>query len=148
MSKKLVPAPCVLVCVTPQQSCARLIEAGARIAKEGNRTLIVLSVFAQKDGMNANTAALENLYETARSVNAQMSVYFNDNPDIVTAVVAKRENAQTLVTGFPRENSSQFIARIHELVPDLPITMVDDDANEYRILPSAIRNIPMPMSVK
>ncbi len=148
MTKKLMRAPCVLVCVTPQKSCARLIEAGARIAKESNIALIVLSVFAQKDGMNADTAALENLYERARIADAQMSVYFNDNPDIVAAVVAKRENAKNLVTGFPRENSSGFIARIHELLPGLPITMVDDDANEYRILPTAIRNIPEPIAVK
>lgn len=148
MSKKLMRAPSVIVCVTPQQSCARLIESGARIANESNLQLIVLAVFAQKDGMNADTAALENLYETARNENAQMSVYFNDDPGIVTAVVAKRENAQTLVTGFPRDDSSGYISAVHELVPDLPITMVDEDANEYRILPTAMRNIPTPIVVK
>ena len=51
------------------------------------------------------------------------------------AVAAKKENASTFVTGFPAEGSSGFIARIHELIPELPITMVDKDGSEYRIIP-------------
>ncbi|MBQ4625989.1 MAG: hypothetical protein IJB45_01915 [Clostridia bacterium] len=126
----------VVVCVTPQDSCLRLIEAGARIAKEENKPLVVLSVFREKNGLNANEGgALEKLYECARIFNARMSIYFNDSPAIVAAVAAKKENASTFVTGFPAEGSSGFIARIHELIPELPITMVDKDGSEYRIIP-------------
>ena len=64
-----------------------------------------------------------------------MNVYFNDNPALVLAVVAKKNNASTLVTGFPAEGSNGFIARIHEILPDLPITMVDGNSNEYKIIP-------------
>lgn len=126
----------VIVCVTPQDSCSRLIEAGARIAKEENRPLVVLSVFREKNGLNANEGgALEKLYECARTFNARMSIYFNDSPALVAAVVSKKENASTFVTGFPAEGSNGFIARIHELIPELPITMVDKDGSEYKIIP-------------
>ena len=64
-----------------------------------------------------------------------MNVYFNDSPALVIAVAAKKNNAVTLVTGFPAEGSSGFIARIHELLPELPVTMVDNDLKEYRIIP-------------
>lgn len=128
--------PCIMVCVTPQQSCARLIEAGARIAKEENLPLSVLSVFKESSGLNANEGgALENLFECAKKFDANMDIYFNDSPALVIAVAAKKNNAATLVTGFPGEGSSGFIARIHEILPELPITMVDNDSNEYKIIP-------------
>lgn len=125
-----------MVCVTQQQSCARLIEAGARIAKEENIPLSVVSVFRESSGLNANDGgALENLFECSQKYNAAMNVYFNDSPALVIAVVAKKNNASTLVTGFPAEGSSGFIARIHEILPELPITMVDNNSNEYKIIP-------------
>lgn len=127
---------CVVVCVTPQESCARLIEAGARIAKEENLPLSVLSVFRESNGFNANRGGvLENLYECARKYNAAMQVYFNNSPALIVAVAAKKMNAATLVTGLPEEGGSGFIARVHEILPDLPITMVDKNSNEYRMIP-------------
>ena len=125
-----------MVCVTPQDSCARLIEAGARIAEKENKALVVMSVFKEKNGLNANEGgALEILYEAARKYNARMNIYFNDSPALVAAVVSKKENASVFVTGFPEEGSSGFIARVHELLPELPVTMVDKDSNEYKIIP-------------
>ena len=125
-----------MVCVTQQQSCARLIEAGARIAKEEHIPLSVVSVFKESSGLNANDGgALENLFECSQKYNAAMNIYFNDSPALVIAVVAKKNNASTLVTGFPAEGSSGFIARIHEILPELPITMVDGNSNEYKIIP-------------
>lgn len=128
--------PCVVVCVTPQESCARLIEAGARIAAEEKLPLVVLSVFRESSGLNANEGgALENLFECARKFDARMNVYFNNSPALVVAVASKKLGAVNLVTGFPEEGSSGFIGRIHEILPELPITMVDKESNEYRIMP-------------
>lgn len=125
-----------MVCVTPQHSCARLIEAGARIAEREGVPLKVISVFRESNGLNANEGgALETLFECAKNFDASMNVYFNDSPALVIAVAAKKNNAVTLVTGFPAEGSSGFIARIHELLPALPVTMVDNDLKEYRIIP-------------
>lgn len=129
--------PCVAVCVTPQESCARLIEAGARIAKEKGLPLAVLSVFKESSGLNANEGgALETLFECAGRFNASMNVYFNNSPALVIAVAAKKLGAVNLITGFPEEGSSGFIGRVHEILPELTITMVDKNMNEYRILPT------------
>ena len=125
-----------MVCVTPQQSCSRLIEAGARIAKEENLPLSVVSVFRESSGLDVNIGeTLENLFACSQKFQASMNVYFNDSPALVLAVVAKKSNASNLVTGFPGEGSNGFIAGIHELLPELPITMVDGDSNEYKIIP-------------
>ena len=125
-----------MVCVTPQQSCQRLIEAGARIAKEENLPLSVISVFKESNGLNANEGgALEELFQCAKKYNANMDIFFNNSPVLVVAVAAKKPNASTLVTGFPADGSSGFIAHIHEILPDLPITMVDNELSEYKIIP-------------
>lgn len=128
--------PCIMVCVTPQQSCQRLIEAGARIAREEGMPLSVISVFKESSGLNANEGgALEELFQCTKKYNANMDIFFNDSPALVVAVSAKKNNAATLVTGFPAEGSSGFIARIHDILPDLPITMVDNESCEYKIIP-------------
>lgn len=125
-----------MVCVTPQQSCQRLIEAGARIAKEENLPLSVISVFKESKGLNANEGGvLEELFQCAKKYNASMDIFFNNSPVLVTAVAAKKHNAATLVTGFPADGSSGFIAHIHEILPELPITMVDEELSEYKIIP-------------
>ncbi len=135
MSKR-IKQPCIMVCVTPQQSCQRLIEAGARIARQEKLPLSVISVFRESSGFNANEGgALENLFACAGQFNASMDVYFSDSPALTVAVSAKRNNAATLVTGFPAQGSSGFIARIHEILPELPITMVDENSSEYKIIP-------------
>lgn len=127
---------CIMVCVTPQSACSRLIAAGARIAKEKSLPLKVISVFRESNGFNANEGGvLETLYECAKTYDAVMDIYFNDSPALVVAVAAKKNNAATLITGFPAEGSSGFIARIHEILPDLPVTMVDEQSNEYKIMP-------------
>ncbi len=126
----------VIVCVTPQLSCSRLIKAGELIAMENNAPLKVLSVFPEGSGADAETAGiLEKLHEAASLAGAEMSVYFNDSPDILTAVVAAKENAALLVVGFPGEKSSGYINRVHSLLPKLPVIMVDGELNEYGILP-------------
>lgn len=136
LMSKTKKQPCVMVCVTPQQSCARLIEAGARIAKEENLPLSVISVFRESSGLNANFGGtLEMLFECVKKYDANMDVYFNDSPALVVAVAAKKKGAETLVTGFPAQGSSGFIANIHEILPQLPITMVDENSSEYKIIP-------------
>ena len=135
MSKK-GKQPCVVACVTEQDSCTRLIETGARIAAEENLPLIVMSVFKESNGLNANAGgALEKLFECAKKFDAQMNIYFNNSPALVVAVASKKLGAVNLVTGFPQEGSSGFIASIHEILPELPITMVDKDLNEYKVVP-------------
>lgn len=126
----------VLVCVTPQRSCTRLIRQGEKIALKSKAKLIVLAVFAKRDGASHEISAiLEELYEAARMCDATMSVYFNDAPDILAAVFASKKNAGTIVTGFPRERSSGFVNSLHGLLPSIPIIMIDENDGEHKILP-------------
>ena len=126
-------SPCAVVCVTQQAACKRLIDAGKKISDEHGLTLEVLNVQPMKDCYAPDPKAMEFLHEACRGAGAQMSVYFSDNPAILTASFLKKHNAAVVITGFPKDSTSPFIASIRMLLPDLPITMVDEEENMYHM---------------
>ena len=128
----------VLVCITPQESSKQLVKAGKALADKHGAKLEVVSVlpFLEKDNEHTiKPDIIEKLYQTARSENGEMAVYFSDDPILtVSAHIAKRDPI-TLVVGFPGEKSNNFISTIHLLLPDIPISMVDKSGTIYNILP-------------
>lgn len=134
MSRK----PCVLVCATSQSSSERLIEAGKSIAESEGLDLRVLNVQPSCSEHALDPEMVESLHRHCKNIGAEMSVYFNDYPDLVAASHARKYNAVNIVTGFPGEKSSGFIARIHMLVPDVTISMVDNENDTvYKLTPQA-----------
>lgn len=128
MSKKA----CVLVCVTSQPDCERLIRAGKKIADGEGVPLQVVSVQRMEECFQPNSDTLERLHQQAKAVNAEMTIYFNDSPAITAAV-----HAVNIVMGFPRENSAHFVEDVHLLAPEVPISMVDGDDKIYQMIPAA-----------
>lgn len=128
----------VLVCITPQESSKQLVKAGKALADKHEAKLEVVSVLPvqEKDRQyKIETDIIEKLYQTAKSENGEMAVYFSDDPILtVCAHIAKREPV-TLVVGFPGERSNNFISTIHLLLPDIPVSMVDVSGTIYNILP-------------
>lgn len=116
MSKKA----CVLVCVTSQPDCERLIRAGKKIADGEGVPLQVVSVQRMEECFQPNSDTLERLHQQAKAVNAEMTIYFNDSPAITAAVHAVKEGAVNIVMGFPRENSAHFVEDVHLLAPEVP----------------------------
>lgn len=95
MSKKA----CVLVCVTSQPDCERLIRAGKKIADGEGVPLQVVSVQRMEECFQPNSDTLERLHQQAKAVNAEMTIYFNDSPAITAAVHAVKEGAVNIVMG-------------------------------------------------
>ena len=72
----------VLVCVTGQKSCGRLIEEGARIAAETGAELSVVHVAKMRDnflGSASEAEALEHLFNISKSYDADMMLLRNDD---------------------------------------------------------------------
>lgn len=129
---------CVLVCVTPQESSERLIKAAHTLAREKNLPLKVCSVLRSVDVPESQSEIMENLYQLAKSYDAEMTLYFNDNPAITAAVCALKVNAENIVVGFPQEHSSPFVQNVHMLAPKIPVTMVDTDGKIYQMNPEIV----------
>lgn len=126
----------VLVCVTPQLSCKRLIEAGEAIAREEGASVRILSVFPKRQCYNPDLNALEHLNRAAAGINAAMTVCFNDDPVGCAMQYAAQPGVLKAVVGFPRGESSLFVEAFHRLMPEMPLSMVDDDGTAYEIAPA------------
>lgn len=120
----------VLVCVTDQYSCERLINHGAKIAKENQMELQVLNVSKPSSDVEVDGKALEFLYKKAKQCGAEAVFYFNDQPVLITAGHVKKYNVCKVITGMPENANIGFIQMLHTLIPDVPITMVPVDPQE------------------
>ena len=119
----------VLVCVTDQPSCRRLIVAGASIAQRLELPLKVVCVRPEGLVSPKTAEALQVLYNISGKLGADMTVYFNDDPALTVAVHARQINAAHIVSGAPGANSNLFIETVKGLLPELPLSIVD--ANEH-----------------
>ncbi len=92
----------VLVCVTGQRTCARLIQEGAAIAKQLEGTLSVVHVAAQGAALLGNARedeALEFLFRAADEAGADMNVL--RAKDVMDTLVefARERQADCIVVG-------------------------------------------------
>lgn len=127
--------PSVLVCVTGQRDCDRLIRVGKEISDQRSLSLQILCVEPTSAGFDANCEELEYLRQTARDAGAEMSVYFHDDAPLMAVGVAKKFRSVQLVTGMTEAPVNGFIEIIHKLLPHIPIAMVAKDGVVYNIFP-------------
>lgn len=108
----------VLVCVTRQKTCERLIKEGARLTG-GDEKLYVVNVSPdgwsllgkQYDGADKTAEALEYLYEISKNYGAHMTVLRSE--DVVEALVdfLNKKQISTVILGDSRvENHSSTMA--------------------------------------
>ncbi|MCI8554176.1 MAG: hypothetical protein HFJ80_04440 [Clostridiales bacterium] len=130
----------VLVCVTDQPSCRRLILAGSRLAESYNTRVQVVSVLPEGLISEKTAGALQKLYDTSGALGAEMTVFFNNEPALTAAVHASQIDAIHLVSGAPGPESNLFIETIRQLLPELPISIVDADDRliTFPALPAAV----------
>ena len=120
----------VLVCVTGQYDCDRLIEAGFAQAVELGCELHVLCVRPPIRDLSYLSQEIEYLYRTAKELGADMTISFNSNAPKTAADFARKINARHLVTGMPDNRPNGFVLTLHELLPRLQITMVTEDCEK------------------
>ena len=72
----------IMICVTLQKTCKRLIEVGAELARIENAKVFVVHVAGGKsdflDGPNAGKS-IEYLFEASKSIHAEMTVLKSDD---------------------------------------------------------------------
>ena len=116
--------PSVLVCVTGQYDCDRLINEGFEQAVELGWELHVLCVHSAAADPAYLSDEIEYLYRTAKDIGADMTMTFSDNAPKSAADFAREINAKRLVTGMPDLRPNGFVLTLHELLPRLRITTV------------------------
>ncbi len=131
--------PSVLVCVTSQYDCDRLINAGFEIAVDNGYDLHVLCVHTPVSNASFLSDEIEYLYQTSKSLCADMTIAFNNNAPQTTVDFAKRINAKVIVTGMPDNRENGFIDTVSSLMPKSNITMVTKEGEQLTYYNEPIR---------
>lgn len=131
--------PSVLVCVTSQYDCDRLINAGFEIAVDKGCDLHVLCVHTPISNVAFLSDEIEYLYQTSKNLGADMTIAFNDNAPLTTVDFAKKINARVVVTGMPDNLENGFVDTISELLPKSEITMVTKDREQLTYFKETVR---------
>ena len=119
----------VLVCVTGQKTCERLITEGGRLAKELDAELSVVHVARKGTGLLggavAEAEALEYLFKVSTEHGADMTV--RKAKDVVDAIEAeaRRLNARVLVAGRAANYSGwDLLDELKGRLPDVDFEIV------------------------
>lgn len=97
-------SPSVLVLVTDQMSCERLIHAGRHLADQESMALEVINV--ARLGTVPNPEAMECLYQVSRENSATMTVQYCEDPEKTLVAKLKDQNPAIVVTGMPGRGST------------------------------------------
>jgi len=123
----------VLVCVTQQKTCERLIKKGANVRNEIGGELFI--IHAAKNGLNflgnsQEGEALEYLFGISKSVGAELNVLRSD--DIVKTITdfAKENRITNLILGEPPDDSnSEIINSIKRKLSGVDIYIMPSNEN-------------------
>ena len=125
-------SPTVLVLVTDQMSCERLIVAGNRLAKEKKLTPEVLNICHA--GSESDPFALEWLYRVSRENGAPMTVAYSEKPERTLIEQLRRKQPQVVVTGLPGPGS-KLLPRLWTRFAQLEFYMVESDGTPQAVTP-------------
>ena len=116
--------PSVLVCVTGQYDCDRLINAGFQKAVELGLELHVLTVHTPVSNCSFMSDEIEHLYRVSKDLGADMTIIFHSDAPKTAVDFARKINAKHIITGIPDDRPRGFVDIVHELLPKSHLTMV------------------------
>lgn len=118
----------ILVCVTGQKNCTRLIEEGARLARELDGSVSVVHVAPAGETILGNPKefeAIEWLYHTAKEAGADMAVLRAEHVQDVLVRYAQEQHADLVVLGIgTRRGSNSLAEQLRARLPGVEIRTV------------------------
>jgi len=113
----------VLVCVTQQKTCEKLIKQGAELSKGQSDNLYVLHVVNENDKLLYNFSdgdALEYLFDITKGVGAELTV--KRSKDVIKTIVDFADEMQIthIVLGSSREKdpADNFVSKLQKRLSD------------------------------
>jgi K+-sensing histidine kinase KdpD len=117
----------VLVCVTDQDACDRLIFAGRRLATIEHLELKVITV--QPHHAKAGLAGdnLEYLFSISKQLDAEMNVIFHDYAPEAVANFIQNNDTHYVIVGMPPDpDQSVFIHELESTFPEIPVISINE----------------------
>lgn len=131
--------PSLVVCVQNPDTCERLLQHGADLAKQNNWDMEVLSIQPRpRRGRPYPVEQIEQLHSACRKAGVQMTVYYGDSPAPLAVEYLQSSLAVHLVLGTAPDQkkdsfSKGFIKDLHSALPAIPMTLVDTDNTVYHL---------------
>lgn len=118
----------VLVCVTGQKTCEKLIAEGGRLAETLDSELSVVHI-ARKGmgllgGVVAEAEALEYLFKVSSDYGADMAVIRSEHVVEALAGHARKVNAALMVLGSSRETDRDVTKDLKARMPEMEFAVV------------------------
>ena len=132
--------PHILVCVTDQPGSHKLIGFGREFADEQNLPLKVICVLRNREN-EKNADIMQTLYNICAKYQAELTVLFHKNPALAIAITAKQTSATHLICGTPIVAGHEFIAFIREMLPEIPMSIIDADGSIVTFPPLAVKTV-------
>lgn len=109
----------IMVCVTKQKTCQRLIDYGKKLRKSDDDQLFVIHIANSDDSFLDNSEegeALEFLYEKARDAGASLTVEKSDDVMKTLIDIVDRNGITEVITGQSgeKEGRDSFLDRFNE----------------------------------
>lgn len=124
-------SPPILVLVTMQRACARLIRRGADMALQEHCPLHALHVVVNSTVPDAETAidaqVLDYLYALAGEAGAQMTVLTAEVAVTAIAEFASQQNVRKIIMGGG-EQACGIAETLSEMLPGVQVMIVDEAA--------------------
>jgi len=122
----------ILVCVTQQKTCERLIRKAANLKNELKGELFVIHVAKNAWNFLDNIKegeALDYLFRISKSVGADLSVLKSDNIVETIVAFAKEKNISHIVMGeSPNDHKeNNFFSDLKSMLPNIEITVVPQE---------------------
>lgn len=119
----------VLICVTRQRSCERLIRVGSEASEKSNGKTLVIHVAPLGENFLGNPKegdALEYLFDISKQFGAEMTVLRSDDfIDVITEFSRERKVGTIVLGESPgSKGDSQIIKKLKRTLTDIEIIVV------------------------
>jgi len=132
----------VIVCVTAQKNCEKLIKVGYSLSLSLNVPLEVLSILPSDQISRESGEALDYLFSLAKGFGGQYNVFFHNDPALIAAAYIAKKKASHVIIGTPGVRTNGFIGTIKTLLPETPFTAIDAQGNTaFSVTPSPARKL-------
>lgn len=131
----------VMVCVTRQKTCERLIRAGADMAKKMDKNLIVAhAVYAYENVMQSDNAseAMEMLYRVTNEHNGQMIVFQCEDKFSGLADCATENHVDVMILGSSPKYANQVLSIMKEKLPTMSFIVLQAEQDAIFNPPHAV----------
>lgn len=128
----------VIVCLRNPAHGAEILREAARAAESHGAQLQILAVQPVEQSDEEKSRFVEDVYRLSREYDAEMHVFFDDNPVLTAAQYIHSSGRSILFTGMPSDGPTSFVVMIRKLLPEVMISMVSQEGITYRLYPHAI----------